>query len=157
MELLSRRTEEDTGWGPEIKIKDETGLGRAVLSVQQALMRKPVPLHLLGQENMSKMARRVEVPQKGSEAALFNKCRAETTTKLVTQRRGSAEIGEVRKASKDARKTFCNTVNELTMLARLHRALPREPKIKPRSLVAPSETYAIRRGNLRDLSYYSLS
>lgn len=29
---------------PEIKIKDEAGLGRAILSVQQALMRKTVPL-----------------------------------------------------------------------------------------------------------------
>jgi len=40
---------------------------------------------------------------------------------------------EIRKVSKDAWKTFCN----LPMLARLHRALSRDSKIKLGSLVAP--------------------
>jgi hypothetical protein len=45
---------------------------------------------------------------------------------------------EVRKASKDVWRTFCSSVSDLPMSARLHRALSRNPKIKLASLVAPS-------------------
>jgi hypothetical protein len=41
---------------------------------------------------------------------------------------------EVRKTSKDVWKTFCSSVSDLPMLARLHRALSRDPKIKLGSL-----------------------
>jgi hypothetical protein len=45
---------------------------------------------------------------------------------------------EVRKACKNARRTFCSSINDLPRSARLHRALSRETKIKLESLVAPS-------------------
>jgi hypothetical protein len=81
----------------------------------------------------------------------INKHKVGNSTERLGGDRGGKE------GLKGCKEDFCNTVNELTMLARLHRALPRERKIKPRSLVAPSETYAIRRGNLTALSCYSLS
>jgi hypothetical protein len=43
---------------------------------------------------------------------------------------------EIRKVSEDAWKTFCNSIKDLPMLARLHRALSRDSKIKLGSLVA---------------------
>jgi len=45
---------------------------------------------------------------------------------------------EVRKASKETWRTFCNSVNDLPRSARLHRALSRDPKINLGFLVAPS-------------------
>jgi len=42
----------------------------------------------------------------------------------------------VRKASKETRRTFCNSINDLRRPARLHRALSRDPKIQLGSLVA---------------------
>ena len=45
---------------------------------------------------------------------------------------------EVRKASKDAWRTSCSSINDLQRSTRLHRALTRDPKIKLGSLVAPS-------------------
>jgi hypothetical protein len=43
---------------------------------------------------------------------------------------------EVRKASNETWRTFCNSVNDLPMSARLHRALSRDPKIKLGYLMA---------------------
>ena len=48
------------------------------------------------------------------------------------------ELYEVRKASKNAWRTFCSSINDLPRSARLHRALYRDPKIRQVSLVAPS-------------------
>jgi len=45
---------------------------------------------------------------------------------------------EARKASKNAWRAFCSSINDLHRSARLHRALSRDPKIKLGSLVAPS-------------------
>jgi hypothetical protein len=58
---------------------------------------------------------------------LFNKCRADKTPKSWELYR---EVQwryrkEVKKASKDAWRTFCNYINDLPMLARLYRALSR--------------------------------
>jgi hypothetical protein len=44
----------------------------------------------------------------------------------------------VRKASKNAWRTFCSSINDLPKAPRVHRALSRDPKIKLRSLVAAS-------------------
>jgi hypothetical protein len=44
---------------------------------------------------------------------------------------------EVRKAPKDAWRTFSNSVNDLLMSARLHRALSRDHTIKMGSSMAP--------------------
>jgi len=42
------------------------------------------------------------------------------------------------KASKDAWRAFCNSVNDLPMSARINTACSRDPRIKLVSLVAPS-------------------
>ena len=44
----------------------------------------------------------------------------------------------MRRASKGAWKALCSSIDELPSSARLHRALSKDPKIKLRSLVAPS-------------------
>ena len=69
---------------------------------------------------------------------LFNKCRTDKNPQswefyTGAQRRYSKEV---RKTSKEAWMTFCSSVNDLLMLARLYRALSRNPKIKLGSLVA---------------------
>ena len=71
---------------------------------------------------------------------LFNKCRSDKNSHSwdlyrQTQRNYRKEV---RKASRNASRTFCNPINDLPRSARLHRALSRYPKIKLRSLVAPS-------------------
>jgi hypothetical protein len=45
---------------------------------------------------------------------------------------------EVRKASIEVWMTFCNSINNLPMSARLHKAVSRDPKIELGFLVAPS-------------------
>ena len=45
---------------------------------------------------------------------------------------------EVWKASKNAWRTFCSSINDLPGSARLHRVLSRDSKVKLGSLVAPS-------------------
>jgi len=45
---------------------------------------------------------------------------------------------EVRKASKNAWRAFCSSIDDLPRSARLHRTLSRDPKIKLGSLVAPT-------------------
>jgi hypothetical protein len=53
-------------------------------------------------------------------------------------RRLRGDKKEVRKASRDSWRAFCNSISDLPMSARLHRALSRDPKAKLSSLVAPS-------------------
>ena len=70
----------------------------------------------------------------------FNKCRADITPQsweLYTETQRTYRK-EVRKASKDAWRNFCNSINDIPMSMRLHRALSRDPKIKLGSLLAPS-------------------
>jgi hypothetical protein len=45
---------------------------------------------------------------------------------------------EARKASKDAWRAFCSSIDDLPKSARLHRALSKDPTNKLSSLVAPS-------------------
>ena len=71
---------------------------------------------------------------------LFIKCRADRTPQswvLYTEAQRRCRK-DVRNTSKDARRTFCSSVNDLHMSVRLHRAISSEPNIKLGSLVAPS-------------------
>ena len=58
---------------------------------------------------------------------------------------------EVRKASKETWRTFCNIVNDVLMSARLHRALSGDPKIKVGSLVVLSGKHTQSEGNTLEL------
>ena len=58
---------------------------------------------------------------------------------------------EVRKASKDAWRTFSSSIKDLPLTARLHRAPSRDPKIKLGSLVAPSGRHTPSEGETLDL------
>jgi hypothetical protein len=58
---------------------------------------------------------------------------------------------EVRKASKNAWRTFCSFINDLPRSARLHRALSRDPKIKLGSLVAPLNRHTQSEGETLEL------
>jgi len=58
---------------------------------------------------------------------------------------------EVTKASKDAWRTFCNSVNNLHLSVMLHRALSRDPKIKLGSFVAPSVRHTQSEGETLEL------
>jgi len=71
---------------------------------------------------------------------LFNKCRSDKNPHSWKLYRGAWRNyrKEVRKASKNACRTFCNSINDLPRSVRLHWALSRDPKIKLGSLVAPS-------------------
>jgi len=81
----------------------------------------------------------VGIPQKRSER-FFNKCRSDKNPDSWELYREAQRDykKEVRKASKNAWRTFCSSINNLPRSARLHGALSRNPKIKPESLVAPS-------------------
>jgi hypothetical protein len=71
---------------------------------------------------------------------LFNKCRSDKNPHSWELYRGAQRNyrKEVRKASKNAWRTFCSSINDLPRSAMLHRALSRDPKIKLGFLVAPS-------------------
>jgi len=72
---------------------------------------------------------------------LFNKCRLEENPHSWALYREAQRNyrKEVRKASKNAWRTFCSSINDLPRSAGLHRALSRDPKIKLVSLVATLE------------------
>jgi Ni,Fe-hydrogenase I large subunit len=71
---------------------------------------------------------------------LFNKCRSDKNPHSLEHFREAQRNyrKEVRKASKNAWRTFCSSINDLRRSARLHRALSMGPKIKLGSLVTPS-------------------
>ena len=71
---------------------------------------------------------------------LFNKCRSDKNPHSLELYRGAQQNyrNEVRKASKNAWRTFCSSINDLPGSARLHRVLSRDPKVQLGSLVAPS-------------------
>jgi len=59
---------------------------------------------------------------------------------------------EVRKASKHAWRTSCSSINDICMSMRLHRALPRDPKIRLGSLVAHLGKHTQSKGETLALS-----
>ena len=84
---------------------------------------------------------------------LFNKSWTERTPQRWELYRQAQQrySKEVMKASKEPCRTFCSTVNDVLMSARLHRALSRDPKIKVGSLVAPSGKHMHSKGNTLEL------
>jgi hypothetical protein len=119
----------------------EASLGLAIIWVQQALnsaYEDNCPLRPVKTGRYSlKWKSELESLRKGVRW-LFNKCWRDKNLELGTLQRSLAEIQEVRKASKDAWRTFCSSINDLPMTARLYRALSRDPKIKLGSLAASS-------------------
>ena len=82
----------------------------------------------------------IEIPQKRRERLLFNKWRSDKnphSCELYREAQGNYRK-EVKKASKNAWRTFCSSIIYLLRSARLHKALSRDAKIKPGPLVAPS-------------------
>jgi Ni,Fe-hydrogenase I large subunit len=70
----------------------------------------------------------------------FNKSRRDQTTHSWELCREAQRVyrKEVHKASKETWRAFCTSINELPRVARLHRALSKDPKVRLGSLVAPS-------------------
>jgi len=140
----------------EICMKDEAGLGLAVHWIQQALItayEDNCPLRpaknwrksLKWTSELKSLRREIR--------RLFNRCRADKKSnswKLYreAQRRYRKEV---RKASKETWRTFCSSVNDIPRLARLHRALSRDPKTRLGSLVAPTGQCMQSEGETLDL------
>ena len=115
-----------------MNVRDEAGLGLAVLSVQQALISAyednchPKP----AKKGKHSLKWTQKLKCLGTEVRqVFNKYRADKTPQswqiyIEAQRRYRKEGLE------RCMEAFCNSVNDLPMLARLHRALSWEPKIK---------------------------
>jgi hypothetical protein len=149
------RNPRDTNWGsfiedlrdwlergPRMNMKDEAGLGLAIHWVQQALISAyedncPLRPVKTGRQSLKWMAE-LESLRRGVRR-LFNKCRSDKNPQSWALYREAQRNyrKEVRKASKNAWRTFCSSINDLPRSARLQRALSRDPKIKLGSLVAP--------------------
>jgi len=124
-----------------MNMKNEAALGLAIHWVQQALISAyedncPLRPVKTGRQSL-KWNLELESLRRGVRQ-LFNTCQSDNPHSwelyIEAQR---IYRKEVRKASKNAWRTFCSSINDLPSLARLHRALSRDPKIKLGSLVAP--------------------
>jgi len=124
-----------------MKVKD--GLGLAIIWVQQALIlacEDNCPLRPVETGRYSlKRTSELESLIKGVRR-LFNMWQTDKNPQSWELYREAQQRcrKEVRKASKDAWRTFCSSINDLPMTTRLHRALSRDPKSKLGSLVEPS-------------------
>ena len=126
--------------GPEMDTKNEAGLGLAIHWVQHALIwayedNCPLRPCQTGRQYL-KWTLELESVRRGVRW-LFNKCQLDKNPHSWKIYRGSAEIQEVRKATKNAWRTFCSSINDLPRSATLNRTTSRNLKIKPGSLVAP--------------------
>jgi hypothetical protein len=126
-----------------MNMKNEDGLGLAIHWVQKALIsayedKCPLRPVKTGRQSL-KWTLELESLRRGVRE-LFNKCQSDKNPhswELHRQAQWKYRKA-VRKASKNAWRTFCSSINDLPSSARLHRALSRDPKIKLGSLVAPS-------------------
>jgi hypothetical protein len=160
------RNPRDTDWGtfigdltdrlyrdPEMDLKNEAGLGLAIHWVQQALIsayEDNCPLRPVKTGRQS-LKWTVELESLRREVRrLFNKCRSDKNPHSWDLYRESQRIyrKEVRKASRNAWRTFCSSINDLPRSARLHRALSRGPETKLGSLVAPSGRHTQSEGEI---------
>jgi hypothetical protein len=132
-------------------LKNEAGLGLAIHWVQQALFSAyedncpPRPVKT-GMQSLKWTAELESL--RGEVRQLFNKSRSDKNPHnwdlyRETQRNHEEEV---RKASRNAWRTFCSSINDLHRSARLHRALSRDPKTKLGSLVAPSVRHTQSKG-----------
>jgi len=140
-------------------MKDEAGLGLTIDWVQQALIsayEDNCPLiHVKTRRQCLRWTVELESLRRGARR-LFNRCRSDKNTQnwalyREAQRNYRKEVG---KASKNACRTFCSSINDLPRSARLHRALSRNPKMFGGSI---GQAYAVRGGNLRALVNYTFS
>jgi hypothetical protein len=137
-------------------MRDEAGLGLVIDWFQQALilayednyLLKPVKI---GRQSL-RWAVKLESLRRGVRR-LFNRCWSDKNShSWALYRQNQRNYGvEVRKASKNAWRTFCSSINDPPRSARLHRALSRDPKIKLGSLVAPSGRYTQSEGETLEL------
>jgi hypothetical protein len=136
-EDLRDRLEKD----PEMKMKSEAGLGLAIHWVQQALIlayEDNSPLRPIKTGRLS-LKWTGELESLKRLRRLFNKCQLGKNPHSWDLYREAQRNyrKEVSKASKNAWRAFCCSIDDLPRSARLHRALSRDPKIKLGSLVAP--------------------
>jgi len=127
--------------GPEMDMKSEAGLGLVIHWVQQALILAyedncPLSPVKTGRQSLKWMTE-LEFVRRGMRQ-LFNKCQSDKNPNSWDLYRAAQQNyrKEVRKASKNAWRVFCSSIDDLPRSARLHRALYRNPKIKVGSLVA---------------------
>jgi hypothetical protein len=142
--------------GPEMDLKKEAGLGLAIHVVQQAFIsayEDNCPLRPVKTGRQS-LKWTVELESLRREVRrLINKCRSDGSPRSWDLHREAQRNyrKEVRKASRNAWRTFCSSINDLPRSARLHRALSRDPKTKLGSLVAPSGRHTQSEGETLEL------
>jgi hypothetical protein len=123
-EGLKGRLESD----PEMNMEHGAGLGLAILSVQQALIsayknKCPLKSAQTGRHSL-KWTSELEFLRRGVRQP-FNKCQTgkNPRSRELYRQAQRRYRKPVRKASKEAWRTFCSSVNDLLMSAKLHRAL----------------------------------
>jgi hypothetical protein len=119
--------------GPAMDMKSESGLGLAIRWLQQAFILayenncplKPVKM---GRQSL-KWTTELESLRRGV-TRLFNKCRSgKDPHSWDLYRKAQRNYRkEVRKASRDAWRAFCSSIDDLPKPARLHRALSQNHK-----------------------------
>ena len=131
-------------------------MGFAIHWVQKALIsayedKCPLRLVKTGRQSL-KWTLELESLRRGVRR-LFNKCQSDKNPHSWALYRQALQKywQEVRKASKNAWRTFCSSINDLPSSARLHRTLSRDPKIKVGSLVAPCSRHMQFEGETLEL------
>jgi len=139
-----------------MRMEDKAGLEFAVHWIQQALITTyedncPLRPAKNGRKSL-KWTSELESLRR-EVRRLFNRCRADNkSTSWELYREAQRRYRkEVRKASKETWRTLCSSVNDLPRLARLHRALSRDPKTRLGSLVAPTRQCTQSEGETLDL------
>ena len=142
--------------GPEMSMEDKAGLQLAVHWIQQVLItayEDNCPLRLVKNGRKSlKWTSELESLRR-EVRRLFNRCWADnkpSSWELYREAQWRYRK-EVCKASEETWRTFCNAVNDLPRLARLHRALSRDPKTMVGSLVAPTREHMQSKGETLNL------
>jgi hypothetical protein len=122
-------------------MENETGLGFAVQWIQQYLVtacEENCPFRPTKNDRKSLKWSPEVASLRREVGRLFNTCRPDhksSSWKLYREAKQRCRK-EIRKASKETWRTFCGSINNLPMLARLHRPLSSDRKIKFGSLVA---------------------
>jgi hypothetical protein len=126
-----------------MNMKDEAGLGLAIRWIQRALVsafEDNCPLRPIRKGRKSlRWTQELELLRE-EVRLLFNMCHGKNDPESwelykVAQRRYRKEV---RKASKEAWRSFVSSVNDLPRAARIHKVLSRDSKIRLGSLVTPS-------------------
>jgi len=139
-----------------MSMEHEAGLGLAVHWIQQALITTyedncPLRPAKNGRKSL-KWTTELESLRR-EVRRLFNRCQADNKSSSWALYREAQwrYRKEVYKASKETWKTFCSSFNDLPRSARLYRAVPRDPKTRLGSLVAPTGECTQSEGETLDL------